>query len=564
MNQRSFGALFGPYLPTVPLSQALLDGIVENMDMHHATRRIVVDLQFEEYIKSEELRQVEQMLLAPLQLQSAVLRPHYAPELFTVECCEELVAYLKTENVAVNGTFDDAVYEIDGDVLRITLSHGGLNILETTGADHQLQQLILQQFGLRMMVEIKGEVEAQKDERYQKMMEQAEQEAAARAREEAIARAAEAAKQPKAATADEPARPGRPNDPTRPPEDGLPIYLETAQPLLGTPIKERPVPIKGLEADGSTVTVWGQVFRIESKDNRDGSKCRYSISITDLTSSVLLTLWLDKKRDKDKINAVSGLKVGDNLVASGRYEYDEFLRANVLRPRSMSVVARYQRQDLADEKRVELHMHTKMSSMDAVAEAKDLVKRAAAWGHKAVAITDHGVVQAFPDIMNAADDLARSGKNIKILYGMEAYYVNDMVPAVNGSLDLPLDSECIVFDIETTGLSVKSERITEIGAVRMVGGEVKESFNTFINPGIPIPAKITELTGITNAMVADAPSEEEGLRKFYDFCGNCRVLVAHNASFDTGFIRAAARRCHMPYDFTAVDTFRCPVHCIKA
>ena len=268
----------------------------------------------------------------------------------------------------------------------------------------------------------------------------------------------------------------------------------------------------------------------------------------------MLSLWLDKKRDKDKINAVSGIKNGDNLVVNGRYEYDEFAKANLLRPRSISVVARYKRQDLASEKRVELHMHTKMSSMDAVAEAKDLVKRAADWGHKAVAITDHGVVQAFPDIMNAADDLKRAGKDIKILYGMEAYYVNDMVPAVDGKMDAPLDSECIVFDIETTGLNVKNERITEIGAVRMIDGEVKDSFNTFINPGMPIPAKITELTGITDAMVADAPSEAEGLQKFYDFCGDCRVLVAHNAGFDTGFIRAAARRCGMPYEFTAVDT----------
>ena len=554
MNQRSFGALFGPYLPSDSLSQAMADGIVENMDMHHATRRIVVDVHFDTYVPPAELRMVEQKLLAPLQLQGAVIRPHYASALFTVERCAELVECLKADNVAVNGTFDDAVYAIDGDVLQVTLSHGGLNILQATGADHQLQQLIYQQFGLRMMVEIQGEAEAQKDERYLKMMEQAEQEAAARAREEAAARAAEAAKQPRAATAEEPARPGTPTDPTRPPADGLPIYLETAQPLMGTPIKEHPAQIKGLEADGSTVTVWGQVFRLDSKDNRDGTKCRYTISITDMTGSVVLSLWLDKKRDKDKITAVSGIKNGDNLVVSGRYEYDEFVRMNVLRPRSMSVVARYQRQDLADEKRVELHMHTKMSSMDAVAEAKDLVKRAASWGHKAVAITDHGVVQAFPDIMNAADDLAKSGKNIKILYGMEAYYVNDMVPAVDGKLDLPLDSECIVFDIETTGLSVKSERITEIGAVRMVGGEVKASFNTFVNPGMPIPAKITELTGITDAMVADAPSEAEGLQKFYDFCGDCRVLVAHNASFDTGFIRAAARRCHMPYEFTAVDT----------
>ena len=139
--------------------------------------------------------------------------------------------------------------------MHVTLTHGGLNILQATGADRQLQQLIQRQYGLHMQVNIVGDVEAQKDERYLKMMEQAEQEAAARAKEEAIARAAEAAKQPKAATADEPARPGKPADPTRPPADGLPIYLDTAQPLLGTPIKERPVPIKGLEADGSTVTV---------------------------------------------------------------------------------------------------------------------------------------------------------------------------------------------------------------------------------------------------------------------------------------------------------------------
>jgi len=554
MDQRSFGALFGPYLPSDRLSQALADGIVDNMDMHHASRRIAVDVCFGAYVTADELRQVEQLLLEPLRLRGVTIHPHYASELFTAERCPELVECLKADNVAVNGTFDDAVYELEGDVLRITLSHGGLNILQTTSADRQLQQLIQRRFGLHLQVQIVGEVEAKKDERYQKMMEQAEQEAAARAREEAKARAAEAAKQPKAATADDPARPGQPADPTRPPADGLPIYLETAQPLLGTPIKERPVPIKGLEADGSTVTVWGQVFRLDSRENRDGTKCRYSISITDLTSSLVLSLWLDKKRDKDKITAVSGIKSGDNLVVNGRYEYDEFAKTNLLRPRSVSVVARYHRQDLAAEKRVELHMHTKMSSMDAVAEAKDLVKRAANWGHKAVAITDHGVVQAFPDIMNTADDLKKAGKDIKILYGMEAYYVNDMVSAVDGKADAALDSECIVFDIETTGLSAKTERITEIGAVRMVGGEVKESFNTFVNPGMPIPPKITELTGITDAMVADAPSEAEGLQKFYDFCGDCRVLVAHNAAFDTGFIRAAARRCSMPYEFTAVDT----------
>ena len=192
--------------------------------------------------------------------------------------------------------------------------------------------------------------------------------------------------------------------------------------------------------------------------------------------------------------------------------------------------------------------------MDALTDTKSVINLAKSWGHPAIAITDHGVVQAFPDIMNAAADLKKAGKPIKVLYGMEAYFVNDMVPAVNGTVDVPLDSEYIVFDIETTGLSNKTERITEIGAVRMVGGEVQDTFNTFANPGMPIPAKIVELTGFTDAMVKDAPSEQEALQAFYAFCGDCRVLVAHNAGFDTGFIRAAAQRCDMPYEFTSVDT----------
>ncbi|MBQ4612968.1 MAG: PolC-type DNA polymerase III, partial [Clostridia bacterium] len=312
---------------------------------------------------------------------------------------------------------------------------------------------------------------------------------------------------------------------------------------------ERPTPQKELEPDGSMVTIWGQIFKIDAGENRDGTKSRFTISISDNTSSVPLSLWLDKKRDAQTIAAVSGLKVGDNLVVSGRYDYNEFAKCNQLRPRSISIVSRYRRQDLAAEKRVELHMHSKMSAMDAVSDASALVKRAIEWGHKAIAITDHGVVQAFPEVMNTA-----AGKDIKILYGMEAYYVNDMVPAVDGNGDGGLNGEFIVFDIETTGLNNAVERITEIGAVRMVGGEVVDTFDILVNPGKPIPPKIVELTGITDVMVADAPNEAQALQKFYDFCGDCRHLVAHNAPFDTGFIRAAARRCGMPYEFTAVDT----------
>jgi len=554
MEQRSFGVLFGPYLSPEYLTETVASGIVEQMEVQHATRRMDVVVRFSAPVSAVHLSAAEEGLVHGLRLSCVVVHPVFAPDCFNEMACPELIAYLKRENVAVNGIFEDAVYELTEDVLRVQLSHGGVNMLKTTGADHQLQQLIYQMYDRRITVEFIGEEASQKDDRYQKMMEQAEQEAAERAREEARARAAEAAKQPKAATENEPARPGTPLDPTRPPADGLPIYLETAQPVLGTPIKERPMPMKGLEADGSTVTVWGEVFKVDSRENWDGTKVRYSIYITDLSSSMMVSIRLDLKRDKDKIMAISGLKVGDNLIVSGCYEYDEYIKTNLLRPRSISIVARYQRQDLAPEKRVELHLHTKMSQMDAVTEASDLVKRAAKWGHRAIAITDHGVVQAFPKVMQTVADLNKSGNPIKVLYGMEGYYVNDMVPAVCGTDNSALNGEYIVFDIETTGLSNKTERITEIGAVRMVGGEVKGSFNTFANPGKPIPPKITELTGITDAMVADAPNEQEALQLFYEFCGNCRVLVAHNAAFDTGFIRAAAKRSGLPYEFTSVDT----------
>jgi len=554
MNQRSFGSLFGPYMSGFELSAALASGQVESMDIDHGAGKLQCTVSFESLVSMAEIRTVENLLAQALRIHKVSLRPQYAPELFNEDCLPELIALLKKANVAVNGTFEDAVFEISENTLRVNLSHGGVNILHTTGAAEQLQKLIYVYFKRRMQVEFVGEDTASKDERYQKMMEQAEREAAERAKEEAALRAEQAAKQPKAATADEPARPGTPADPTKPPADGLPIYLETAQPLLGTPIKDRPVPLKGLEADGSVVTVWGQVFKVDTRDNRDGTKTCYSIYMSDKTESVALNIWLDKKREQDKVNAISGVNEGDNLVVVGTYEYNEYVRANVIRPRAISVVAGYRRQDLAPEKRVELHLHTKMSQLDGVTDASALVTRAAEWGHKAIGITDHGVVQAYPEVMKTVAGLKKKGKDIKILYGMEGYYVNDMVPVVSGSEDISLTGEYIVFDIETTGLSSKTERITEIGAVRMVNGEVQESFNILVNPGMPIPAKIVKLTGITDEMVADAPREQEAMEEFYAFCGNCRVLVAHNAGFDTGFIRAAAKRCGLPYDFTSVDT----------
>ncbi len=506
MGERTFGALFAPYLPSDDAFGVLSTGEILNMEMHHANRRLVVEVSFSSFVPAVTLFNAEKALAQAFGLHSAAIQPHFPPETLSGDAFLSLVAYLKRQNVAVNGTFDDAVFTLQGDDLHIEFSHGGLNILHTTKVDEQLKALIRQQYARSVHLHFTGENTTTEDEHYQQMMQRMQQEEAERARQEALKRAEEMKNKPQPAAKGEPARPGKPANAALPPQDNLPIYLETAQSVLGTPIKERPVPIKNLIADGSTVTVWGRIFKIDEGENRDGTKKRYSISISDHTSSIVLSLWLDKKRDADAILAVKGLKEGDNILVNGRYDYNEFARANQLRPRSIAIVARYQRQDNAIEKRVELHLHTKMSDMDAVTDAADLVKRAVDFGHKAVAITDHGVVQAFPEVMNTVAGLKKKGKDIKVIYGMEAYYINNMIDAVKGTDDAPLNGELIIFDIETTGLNNKTERITEIGAVRCVNGEVVDTFNTFVNPQKPIPEDIIKLTGITDAMVSDAPT----------------------------------------------------------
>ena len=225
-----------------------------------------------------------------------------------------------------------------------------------------------------------------------------------------------------------------------------------------------------------------------------------------------------------------------------------------MRPRAIATVELVKVVDDALEKRVELHLHTSMSDMDGMTPAAALIKQAHQWGQKAVAITDHGVAQAFPEAMNTVEAIRKEDPEFKVLYGTEAYFVNDLVPAVSGGSQQPLSGDFICFDLETTGLSAQNDRITEIGAVRLHNGEITDRFDIFVDPERPIPEKITQLTSITNEMVAGAPKEAEALEQFFQFCGEDAVLVAHNASFDASFVRAALQRQGKPLENTYIDT----------
>ena len=331
--------------------------------------------------------------------------------------------------------------------------------------------------------------------------------------------------------------------------DNLPIKLSSAEHVWGYKINSLPINMCDLEADGSKHVIWGEIFFIDKALTKKGDKYRVSIYLTDGTNSHQIKMAI-KLEDDEKI---AKLKNGVSILVKGELKYDDWEKDNIIRPDGIDIVERKKVTDTADEKRVELHLHTNMSQMDALTPASDLIKRAAEWGHKAIAITDHGVVQAFPEVMKTIDGLKKSGKNIKPIYGCEAYFVNDTVPAVYGESSEAFDGEFIVFDIETTGLSSSNDRITEIGALLISGGEVKDTFSSFVNPHMEISEKIIKLTGITNEMVADAPDDVDVVKKFLEFADG-RMLVAHNANFDVSFIRAVADRNGLQFNNPYCDT----------
>ena len=303
--------------------------------------------------------------------------------------------------------------------------------------------------------------------------------------------------------------------------------------------------IKDLNQNSKTVAIVGEIFNIENKELRNG-KILSIMSITDNSSSINCKLFLN---DLNKDKVLDRVKEGSYVKIKGDILYDTYQREITMTISGIRQEEKPQRKDKCKKgKRVELHAHTQMSSMDALCPTKKLVKQAATWGHKAIAITDHGVVQAFPEAMDAG-----KSNNIKILYGVEGYLVEDNLPVIQKANDKDLSQTFVVFDLETTGFSNKNDKITEIGAVKVENFKVVDRFSQLINPEKDISYKVQELTGITNDLIKDKPTIEEVLPKFVEFIGDS-VLVAHNADFDMGFMQQKCSEQNIEFKNTSVDT----------
>lgn len=548
---KTLGEVFNPYLADKPLADDISSAELLKLNINSNNRSITMTAKFGGLVLRDNLFAAEkQISKSELNLGSVRINPIYDSELFSADYFPELYKAVKRDIPSINGTLNNAFVTYEEGNLQITLNNGGKSLLDAKGFDKALKRLVAEEFSLEINIIYTGtlEVDGQSEEYMQTMKNVAEKIERQKIEEsvhdtasnEAVTKAVKEKRNSDAVQEIE----------VREGKFLLPQIVEASiKPFYGRSIRGKIEPISTIVADTGRIVVWGDIFDIEKKVTKSGDKNIFVIDITDYSGSTSVKVFGTIKDTA----ILDNLKKGDTVVVQGDVEYDRYAGELMLIARSIGTANKVKVVDKAEEKRVELHLHTNMSQMDAVTSAGDLVKRAADWGHPAVAITDHGVAQAFPDAMKAADKINKDGEKIKVIYGTEAYFMDDLVESVSGKSEEPLDGTFICFDIETTGLSANCDKITEIGAVKVENGQITNTFSTFANPGMPIPAKITELTGITDAMVKDAPSQSEAVSAFLEFAGD-NVLVAHNAPFDTSFIRKACENMNREYNYTSIDT----------
>lgn len=539
-----FDSKFGIKLP-----QKISQGELTQLNINKQARLITLTVKFNGLVERNTLFDTEKLITKALAYHT-VIKPHFPTELFSADYFPQLYAAVRRDIPSINGTLNNADVRFENNTLTINLLNGGKTLLDSKGFDKALIKLISEEFNLYISVNYTGTFEVEENsEEYKAAIQDAQekinrenlQKAAEFYQEEVETAEKREEKHAENTTVEIEVREGKFATPQ--------IIQSSIRPLYGRSIRGKMIPISSISGDSGRIVVWGDVFDIEKKVTKSGDKNIFTIDITDYTGSTTAKVFNSIKESA----VIDNIKKGDTIVVQGDVEYDKYAGELVVNARSIGTAQKVKVVDNAEKKRVELHMHTNMSQMDAVTSAGDLVNRAYQWGHKAVAITDHGVAQAFPDAMKAADKINKDEEKIKIIYGVEAYFMDDLVESVKGDADTGFDGTFICFDIETTGLSAARDKITEIGAVKVENGVITDTFSTFANPEMPIPQKITQLTGITDDMVKDAPSQSEAVGAFLEFAGD-NVLVAHNAPFDTSFIAKACEDMGREYNYTSIDT----------
>lgn len=560
---RSFLQIFSKYRPTRKSDAAILETATDiRVSGNQEERLLQVHCTFPQIVEKNVLYAIEADVKAQYQLNGCWIYPHYASELFSEDYLPQAILELQRTGAVSQGFFNDYQIRLEDDqiTVEIAFSNGGIELLYSAETPEILASILQSEFGLTFRVQIMQSEGYTFD--YSRYVQ--EQEAYLRTSVPTSGGTGENG-QSREHCGSAPAEPETPparmvaslngSDQTEAEAltdssyhiGNMMFDIEGAELLFGSEFAILPTPLRNLQAPIRRVIVLGKVFGVESKDTRKGDKTILTFGITDLDASISVKCVISHE-DEDAMKLLGAVKDGLIAAIQGSVKMDTFDNELALNPVAMYRIKQILRADRAPEKRVELHLHTQMSAMDALIPPDEAVKTANRWGHPAVAITDHGNVQGYQKAMLTAEKLGQ-----KVIWGMEAYFVDDTARAVYGDQLADWNAEFAVFDLETTGLSALNNHITEIGAVIMQNGKVLRSFNTFVDPGEPIPENIVKLTGITDDMVKGAPCEKEAVQMLQDFVGD-RILIAHNAGFDTGFLRRVCEENGMPFTSTYIDT----------
>ena len=582
---RNLVEIFNRYTPPKEYADIMLladaDSIVLRADKEK--RIISVSANFPSVIPKHTLYRIEEEIRKVYELNHVEICPVYPDHDFDLSQVPDLLMETNRRGIVARGFFDHCEYRYQNGELNIEIPipDGGVELIYDAQTPALMEKIVQDEFGTKIHVVIRRSEDfdfaAMQRERDAYLSELGRQAAIAEVEQQKMAQAQH--EQERAAEADEPEMLPRAASIYAGeviPEQGdgtwkighITFDVSSPEYVYGDAFEIHPTAIASITKPQRNIVILGEVFNFKREENRTGDKFDISFDIFDGNASIEHRTFGMELEDA---NELCGL-IKDGSVVAMRGFAKRLTRKGKVDPdftffyTDIAKIGKITRRDNAEKKRVELHLHTTMSTMDALIPPDVAVKTALKWGHSAVAITDHGNVQGYPEAMLA---LEKAGKDtdFKVLYGMEAYFVNNTTSAVSGTCDPSFEAECVVFDIETTGLSVQNCKITEIGAVKIKNGEVIDRFNTFVDPECPIPEENTKITGITDEMVAGAPKYPEALAAFFEFIGNNdadrehkALLIAHNANFDIGFIRYFASLADLPFENPYLDTLALSRH----
>ncbi len=568
MQNKSFFDVFTRYNPDDE-KRALLNSATGTTFKYKKDPLIVeVELTFDRHWSAELIYEIEDECRSLYGAAGFKIIPHFPEGEFELDRFNEILLEASLCGAVTHGFFSQATYEDDGVTItvKIPFYKGGVDFVKNADTENIISAILLSRYGVNRRICVKegegaAEFEAELEARRSVILAEAERENAERVRAErdSYRRAQEEAARLADPHYDFEARAGISSLAGQNSVLGESKYrmgastyaTQDAELLFGEDFDiYEPTPLSDVEKQKGNTVYLGTVYEVTSKETRNGDKFNCTVGFSDGACGC----YIKRAFTPEEMSFIKDLKPGTHIAVFGKMRTDKFDNEPHIYPRGVKKIKKLERMDNAEEKRVELHLHSNMSAMDAIITPKELVSTAIRWGHKAIALTDHGNVQSFPEVMLAVEKAEKEGKGpLKILYGMEAYFVNDTARCVFGDGLPSFDDEMVVFDIETTGKSHRTSKIIEIGALLVRGGEIVDRFSTFVDPEGHIPEDSTEIHHITDDMVVGAPSEKDAVSAFLRFAGQ-RLLVAHNANFDVGFIRAVAERHGIPFSNPYLDT----------